>query len=162
VPNPISTIAEVLGDNSFIAGYPQLPYCFTDTVVTYGSPLVPMSGLDSVKCRFLQPRAKRFSSLGGGAAFLSNRNTGGLIELRFLQGSFSVAIVEMFNASGVPMPCVISDISTGGTASVIGTGCRVTDIGEFAREGEAPLVTIILEADRMVLFNGLRLPQITR
>ena len=127
-------------------------------MVLYGSPFTPLSGLDSIRCRFVTPRAKRFASLGGGACFLSNRNTAGEISLRFAQGAFSVATVELFNASGITIPMVISDISSGGTASVVATGTRFIDLGEFAREQEAPLIEMRLEADRMVMFHGLRLP----
>jgi hypothetical protein len=156
--NPIKTIAEVLGLYPQTEDINQLPYYFPDTKVMFGVPPVPLSGLDSVRVRFITPRAKRFPSLGGGACFLSNRNTSGEISLRFGQGAFSVAQIELFNAAGIPVPMVITDISSGGTASVIGTGCRLVDVGEFVREKEAPLVEFKLEADRMTMYHGLRLP----
>ena len=156
--NPIKTVAEILGLYPQTGDVNQLPYCFTDTKVLFGVPPVPLSGLDSVRCRFAAPRAKRFSSLGGGACFLSNRNTGGEIHLIFGQGAFSIAQVELQNASGIPIPIVISDISSGGTATILGTACRLIDVGEFVREQETPLIEFKLEADRMVLFHGLRLP----
>ena len=78
--------------------------------------------------------------------------------LRYIQGAFSIAQIELFSASGIPFPIVISDISSGGTASVLGAGCRFVDKGEFARENEAPLVEFRLEVDRMGMFHGLRLP----
>lgn len=89
---------------------------------------------------------------------MSNRNTSGEINLRFGQGAFSIAQMELYNAAGIPLPVVITDISSGGTASIIGTGCRIVDVGEFSREREAPLIEFRLEADRMSLFHGLRLP----
>jgi hypothetical protein len=159
--SPIKTIAEILGLYPQTNDVNQVPYCFTDTQVMVGWPLTSLQGLDFIRCRFLAPRAKRFSSLGGGSVFLSNRNTSGEIELRFAQGAFSLAHLELFDASGVPMPIAISDISSGGTGTVIGVGCRVIDKGEFAREAEAPMVTLKLEVDRMVMFHGLRLPAIT-
>ena len=156
--SPLKTIAEVIGLYPQTGDVNQLPYCFTDTSVMVGVPLVPLSGLDSVRCRFIAPRAKRFPSLGGGACFLSNRNTSGEINLRFGQGAFSVANIELQNASGIPIPIVISDISSGGTANILGTACRLVEVGEFVREEEAPLIEFRLEADRMTLFHGLRLP----
>jgi hypothetical protein len=156
--NPLKVVAEILGIYPQTGDVNQLAYCFTDTAVILGVPPVPLGGLDSVRCRFIAPRAKRFPSLGGGACFLSNRNTSGEINLRFMQGAFSVANVELQNASGIPIPIIISDKSSGGTASVIGTACRVIDVGEFVREGEAPLIEFKIEADRMVMFHGLRLP----
>jgi len=157
--NPIKTMAEIIGKlQSDTNDVNQFPYCFSDTAVMVGWPLTPLAGLDFVKCRFVSPRAKRFSSLGGGACFLSNRNTGGEIELRFLQGAFSLSHLELFGAAGIPIPMVVSDISSGGTASVIGTGCRIVDYGDFTRAEKAPNVTMKLEADRMILFHGLRLP----
>ena len=156
--NPIKTIAEILGLYPQTEDIHQLPYCFTDTLVMFGAPMNKLSGLDSVRCRFLAPRAKRFPSLGGGACFLRNRSTSGEINLRFGQGSFSVANVELLNAAGIPMPIVVSDISSGGTGTVIGTACSLIDVGEFIREGEAPLVEFRFETDRMSLFHGLRLP----
>lgn len=160
--NPIKTAAEILGFYPQTGDVNQLPYCFTDTVVVVGALFTPLSGLDRVKCRFLHPRVKRFSSLGGGGSFLSNRNTGGEIELVFAQGAFAMAHMELFDYTGIPAPIVISDISSGGTATVIGTGCRVVDKGEFLREKEAPPITVTIEADRMVLMHGLRLPSINK
>jgi hypothetical protein len=160
--NPIKTIAEILGLYPQTNDVDQVPYCFTDTLVMVGWPLTVLGGLDFVRCRFLAPRAKRFSSLGGGAAFLSNRNTSGEIELRFSQGAFSVAHMELFDTVGVAMPIAIQDLSSGGTGTVIGVGCRVIDKGEFVRESEAPQITIKIEVDRMVMYHGLRLPAITR
>lgn len=156
--NPLKTVAEILGLYPQTGDVNQLPYCFTDTAVLLGVPLVPLSGMDSIRCRFVAPRAKRFSSLGGGGCFLSNRNTSGEINLRFGQGAFSVAQVELQNAAGIPVPIVVADISSGGTATILGTACRLVDVGEFVREGEAPLVEFRLEADRMVMYHGLRLP----
>jgi hypothetical protein len=156
--NPIKTVAEVLGLYPQTEDIAQLPYYFLDTKVMLGVPLGHLSGLDSIRVRFIAPRARRFPSLGGGACFLSNRNTSGEINLRFGQGAFSVAQIELFSAAGIPVPMVITDISSGGTASVIGTGCRLVDVGEFVREKEAPLVEFKLEADRMTMYHGLRLP----
>ena len=160
--NPIKTTAEILGLYPQTEDVNQVPYCFSDTAVFIGWPLSPLGGLDFVKCRFLTPRVKRFPSLGGGACFLSNRNTCGEVELRFMQGAFSLAHVELFDFAGIPMPIVISDISTGRTASVIGAGCRAVDKGEWIRERESTPVTIRLEVDRITIFHGLRLPAITK
>ena len=160
--NPIKTVAEILGLYPQTNDVNQVPYCFTDTMVMVGWPLTHLGGLDFIRCSFLAPRAKRFSSLGGGAAFLSNRNTGGEIELRFMQGAFSVAHLELFDASGIAMPIAIQDVSSGGTGSVVGVGCRIVDKGEFIRESEAPMITLKIEVDRMAMFHGLRLPAITR
>jgi len=159
--NPLKTIAEIIGVYPQTSDVNQVPYCMTDSVVNVGWPLTRMGGLDFIKCRFLTPRAKRFPSLGGGACFLSNRNTGGEMEFRFAQGAFSLAHLELFDGFGVAMPIVITDIGTGGTASVVGVGCRVIDKGEWKREKEAPPVTVKLEIDRMAMFHGLRLPAIT-
>lgn len=156
--NPFKTVAEILGVYPQSEDVDQYPYYFNDTAVLYGTPLTKLSGLDSVKCRYLFQRVERFSSLGGGACFLSNRNTGGEINLRFGQGAFSIAHVELMSAAGAALPLVISDIASGGTASVLGTGCRVVDKGEFIREGQAPLVEFRLKADRMIMFHGFRLP----
>jgi hypothetical protein len=158
--NPIKTIAEVLGLYPQTEDVPQKPYYMLDTVVLVGTPFTPLSGLDSVRVKYLAPRARRFPSLGGGACFLSNRNTGGEINLRFGQGAFSIAELELLSATGAALPIIIQDASSGGTASVIGTGCRIIDKGEFIREGQAPLVEFRFEADRMILFHGLRLPYI--
>ena len=160
--SPIKTIAEILGLYPQTSDVNQVPYCFTDTLVMVGWPLTTLGGLDFIRCRFLTPRAKRFSSLGGGAAFLSNRNTGGEIELRFLQGAFSIAHLELFDSAGIAMPIAVQDISSGGTGTVVGVGCRVIDKGEFVRESEAPMITLKIEVDRMAMFHGLRLPAITR
>ena len=160
--NPIKTAAEILGLYPQTGDVVQVPYCFSDTAVLVGWPLTCLGGLDYVRCRFLSPRSKRFSSLGGGAIFLSNRNMGGEIDLRFAQGAFSIAHMELFDAACVPMPIVISDISTGGTSGVIGIGCRVVDKGEFVREKEVPMVTLTLEIDKMTMFHGLRLPAVTQ
>lgn len=154
--NPVQLIAEYLGKYLPSEEMNLLPYCFTDTKVMFGSPLKPVIGLDSIRCRFLAPRAKKFSSLGGGACFLSNRNTGGEIILRYLP-SFSVAFTELINASGVSVPIIMSDVSSGGTATVIGTACRLVDVGEFAREQEISLVEFKFQSDRMTMFHGLRL-----
>lgn len=89
---------------------------------------------------------------------MSNRNTSGEIVLDFAQGAVSLAHLELLSAAGVAMPLVISDISTGGTASVIGTGCRVVDKGDFERSETAGTISVKLEADRMGLFHGLRMP----
>lgn len=159
--SPIKTVAEILGLLPQADDVNQVPYCFDDTAVMVGWPLTRLGGLDFVRCRFLAPRSKRFSSLGGGAVFLSNRNMSGEIELRFAQGAFSLAHMEIFDLSGIAMPIAISDISTGGTGSVVGVGCRIIDKGEFVREQEAPMVTLKLEIDRMGMFHGLRLPAIT-
>jgi hypothetical protein len=158
--NAIKTIAEILGLYPQTDDIHQLPYCFTDTLVMVGAPLFQLKGLDSVRCVRSAPRAKRFASIGGGAAFVSNRNTTGQIDLRFGQGAFSIAHLELVTAAGIPIPIVISDISSGGTASVVGTGCMLTDKGEFTREGEAPLVEFTFEVDRIAIFHGLRLPWI--
>ena len=156
--NPLPTIANILS-LSPSEETPLLEYCFTDTIVMYGSPLVTrLMGLNAVRCRFLAPRAKRFSSLGGGAVFLSNRNRGGEIDLEFLQGIASLASVEMLDESGAAMPIVVQDLASGGTSTVIGTSCRVVNKGEYVRERENPVVVVTLAVSRMAMFHGLRLP----
>ena len=158
--NPIKTIAEIIGLYPQTSDINQVPYCFTDTKVMFGAPPVPLSGLDSVRIRFIAPRVKRFSSLGGNACFLSNRNTSGEIILRFGQGAFSIAQMELMNALHMSIPLVVFDKSSGGTSIIIGNACRVVDVGEFIREGEAPFVEFKLEADQLVLSHGLRVPYI--
>lgn len=157
--NPLPAIARILalapGEET-----PLKEYCFTDTAVLFGSPLTRLMGLNSVRCRFLAPRAKRFSTLGGGAAFLSNRNRGGQVILEFLQGGVSLAAVEMLDESGIGMPIVITDLASGGTSGVAGDACRVVDKGEYIRERETPLIVITLNVKRMAMFHGLRVPVI--
>jgi hypothetical protein len=158
VASTLKTVAEILGFYPQTADVNQLPYCFSDTVVMWGVPPIKLSGLDSVKVRYLTPRVKRFSSLGGGGCFLGTRSTAGEINLRFGQGMFSVAHVELLSGLGFPVPMVITDISSGGTASIVATACRLVDTGEFVREGEAPLIDFKFETERMIMFHGLRLP----
>jgi len=159
--NPLPVIAEILSGAPF-AYAQQEPYCFSDTVVLFGSPVFKLEGLDSIRCRLLASSAKFFPSLGGGGSFLSNRNISGEIELRFLQGAVSVAVVEMLAAAGVPMPIVMTDKACAGTMGLVGTACRVISKGELARERETPLVAFTLHADRLDFFHGMRSLVLTR
>jgi hypothetical protein len=158
--NPVRVAAEILGLYPQTEDIDQVPYYFKNTIVLFGSPLTPITGLDSVRCRPLNPKAFYYPSIGGGGAFASNNNTSGEIELQFLQGAFSIAHIELFDATGIAMPLIITDISSGGTGMVIGSACRVVDIGEWERGEEAPIVIIRMIANRMIIKHGLRVPKI--
>ena len=156
----LSVVAEILESYTDHGNLTQIPYTFTDTVVHMGTPLTRIEGLHKIRARFRQPQAKLISGIGGGGTFVSNRNTSGEIELDVLQGSLSVGFIELFAASGVSLPIIISDIGSGGTSGVIGTGCQLLETAEFEREGEAGFLRFLFGADRMAMFHGIRLPLI--
>ena len=132
-------------------------YDSKDLLLLFGAPSVQLSGLHRLRIRRLHPRAKFYSGLGGGGAFLSNRNTSGELELTFHGSAWSLAHIEIFDAIGAPQPIMISDLGTGGTSTVIGSACRVVDIGDWQRGKEIPPVTVIMKTERLYYFHGARL-----
>lgn len=139
-----------------------LPYDFNDTKVLLGVPPVPLIGLDYISARPLSRKAKRFQCLTGSATFVHNISLAGVIELGMLSGSMSQGHIQVNDFAGIPFPILIQDISSGGTSTVIGTGCQLIETPEWRRDAVPGLTIWTFEADRLLVSHGVHLPEVSQ
>jgi hypothetical protein len=133
------------------------PFDFEDLVIFYGTPPIQLRGLDSIEAKRHHPQAKFFPKFGGGGRFLSNQNISGEVKLRFIAASWSLGYLEIFDFFGADNSLLVTDIGSGGTSTIVGSACKMTDKGTWSRADGTPIVEITLEADRLWFFHGVRL-----
>jgi len=156
----IKQIAKLLGDKDLLETIAYAPYKFTDNKVLFGAPPTPLIGLDFITARHLNPQRKRFQCLTGRGVFASNINTAGVIEVGIMTGSLSQGLIEVMQATGIPYPIIIQDISSGGTSSVIATACQLVETPEWKRELMTGVTVYTFESARLFINHGIKLPLI--
>lgn len=138
------------------------PYNFNDTKVLLGVPPVPLIGLDFISAKNTNRKAKRFQCLTGSATFCHNNNLAGVIELGMLSGSLSQGHIQINDFVGIAFPILIQDKSSGGTSTVLGTGCSLIETPEWRRAAAPGLTIWTFEADRLLISHGVHLPEVSR
>jgi len=138
------------------------PYDFNDTTVLLGVPPVPLIGLDYISAKLVNKISMRFQCLTGKAAFCSNVNLAGVIELGMLAGSLSQGHIQINDFVGIPYPILIQDKSSGGTSMIAGTGCKLVETPEWRRDAVPGLTIWTFEADRLFISHGIHLPEVSQ
>jgi hypothetical protein len=136
-----------------------LPYSINDVAVAFGAPPAPIVSLDYVFARHNAPQNKMFSSLTGSGVFVVNANQSGIVEFGIMNGSISAGVIEVAQTLGIPFPITITDLSSGGTSSVLATACREVETPEWRREAFPGVRVYTFETPRLLIFHGIRLPQ---
>lgn len=150
----IKSINKVVGGN---VNY--LPYDISQIVITYGVPPIPIRGLEYVWAKHNNPQKKLVMSLNGKGVFVSNNNTSGIIEIALLGESVSCAGIQAMGLTGIPFPIAISDMTTGATSSVLASACQLVETPEWRREKMPSLNIFTFATPKLIISNGLRLPE---
>jgi len=128
-----------------------------DTIITYGTPPVPIVGLESFSATYLQPRSKLVMCLTGKGVFVSNQNRSGLIELVLLSGSVSCGAIQALEAVGIPMPLGAIDNKSAGTSFMLGSACRLIQTPPWRRAARPDRVVFTFHTPRLIVSTGIRL-----
>ncbi|MCP4709222.1 MAG: hypothetical protein GY869_11405, partial [Planctomycetes bacterium] len=80
------------------------PWSMDDVKIFYGIPPIRVRGFEYVIARHNFPQWKLVMSLTGSGVFVPNNNKSGTIEIGILNGSASVAGVDIIQLTGIPFP----------------------------------------------------------
>jgi hypothetical protein len=152
VASLINTINSASG-----AEIPYQPYDFSNVSVLVGTPPLKITGLQYILSRHNAPQTTLVMSLTGGGVFLGNHNMSGIIELGILSGTVSGAAIQMINLAGIPFPVAITDDASGGTSTVLASGCRRVGTPEWRRSAVTGIDIYTFETPRLLLSDGLLL-----
>jgi hypothetical protein len=136
---------------------PYKPYDFSNVSVLVGTPPLRITGLQYIFSRHTAPQTGLVMSLTGGGAFVSNYNQSGIIELGILRGTVSGAAIQMIDLAGIPYPIAITDEASGGTSTVLASGCRRVGTPEWRRSATTGIDVYTFESPRLALSDGLLL-----
>jgi hypothetical protein len=139
-----------------------MPYDIRDTKIAYGTPAIPISGLDHVIVKHRAARTKLVMGLSGTGSFVDNINMAGSVEIGILAGSVTGGGIEMAGLTGIPFPILISDLSSGGTSGILASACRLTVTPDWRREATPGVDVYVFETPRLLISRGLHLPQLAR
>lgn len=159
----VTAVARLL--ESYFTGENEIvltPYDFNDTKVLLGVPPTPLIGLDYISAKLVNRKAKRFQCLTGSATFCNNVNLAGVIELGMLSGSLSQGHIQINDFTGIPFPILIQDNSSGGTSTVVGTGCSLIETPEWRRDAVPGLTIWTFEVDRLLISHGVHMPEVSQ
>ena len=132
------------------------PYDLRKTDVFYGLPPVEIKGLAYVNAQYTAPRTEMVQSLTGGGVHVDNANKGGVVELGVMNGSVSGGAIQAMGFLSVPFPIIIEESTSGGTATVVATACRLADIPVFRREANPGVDVYTFTAPLMSIVTGMR------
>ena len=132
-----------------------VPYDLDNVKIMYGLPPFKVGGFDYVFASRLSPDARLVMSLNNTGVFVNNQNKSGIIEIGLLNGCFSSGLIQIANAVGIPFPVVITDTSTLGTSTVLGTACRAVETPEWRRELFPSLTVYTLWTPRLLISQGV-------
>lgn len=155
-----TAIAKLLGKFDQLQQIDFLPYSINDIDIKYGVPPVPVIGLHRVSARYQNNQKKLFKSLTGGGVFASNANQSGFIEFEILNGSPTCGGVQLMSLTGIPFPITVVDLNSGGTSTVISSACQQTVTPEWRKEATPGTIIYTFETPRLLISQGVRLPDI--
>ena len=138
-----------------------LPWNIRDVEIFYGTPPVPVHGLEYVFARHNRAQTKRVGSLTGKGCYVNNINKSGIIEFATLRGTVTGGGVEIAEATGIAFPMNIVDKSSGGTSQVAALSCRRVGTPEWRRDEFPGLAIFTFECDNLVISEGVRLPDLS-
>jgi hypothetical protein len=148
----IQIISGVLGDIIYT------PHSMANVEVRIGVPPLPLKGLGYVFAYHNNPQSKMIMSLNGKGVFVGNRNKSGVVELGIMDATISTAELQILEMTGIPFPIVITDTSTAGTSTVVGSACRRVGTPQWRREASPSLQIYTLATPRLLVSGGIRLP----
>lgn len=152
-----AAIAKLLG--AFTGGkIDYLPHDIGNVKIMYGLPPVKLGGFDYVMAYRTNREASLVMSLTTSGVFVNNRNKAGIIEFGLLEGSLSGGAVQIANMTGIPFPVAITDTSSMGTSTVLGSACRAIRTPEWRRALFPSLTIYTLHTPRLLISQGVRLP----
>jgi hypothetical protein len=132
-------------------------YDLTDTKVVIGSiPPVPIHGLSYVVAYHHRPQVRRFSSMTGKSVYAGNLNSSGIIEIGLQSDCISVAMIQILELTGLPFPCVVTDIGTSGFSTVVASEMREVGTPEWRRAALPSLSIHTFDCGRLLINNGPR------
>ena len=152
-----TAIAKLLGAFSG-AKIDYVPYSMEDVVIMYGIPPFKIGGLDYVFAQRANPDAAMVMGLNAKGIFVDNRNKSGIIEFGLQNGCLSSGAVQVANMTGIPFPVIVTDKSSAGTSTVLGSGCRVIETPGWRRALFPTLTIWTLHTPRLLISQGVRIP----
>lgn len=135
-----------------------VPYDIENTKIYYGVPPFKIGGFDYVFARRNNPETGMIMGLTGTGVFVDNINKSGIIEIGLQNGSLSGGAMQIANLTGIPFPITITDTSSKGTSTVLGTACRLTKTPEWRRALFPSLTIYTLETPNLLISQGVRIP----
>ncbi|MCK5610778.1 hypothetical protein KAR91_53390 [Candidatus Pacearchaeota archaeon] len=133
-----------------------LPYNINDTIVTYGTPPIPLKGLEYVMATHNNAQVRLIMSLTAKGVFVGNLNGAGIIEVGLMADCASAGAIQAYSFTGVPMPIFSTDAKTGGTSLVAAAECRLIKTPPW-RRALAPGITIFtFSTPRLIINHGVR------
>lgn len=152
-----SAIAKLLGAFSG-AKIDYVPYSMEDVVIMYGIPPFKVGSLDYVFAQRANPEARMVMGLNAKGVFVNNRNKSGIIEFGLQNGSLSGGAIQVANLTGIPFPVAVTDKSSKGTSTVLGSACRMIQTPGWRRALFPDLTIYTLHTPRLLISQGVRIP----
>ncbi len=152
-----SAIAKLLGAFSG-AKIDYVPYSMDDVVIMYGIPPFKVGSVDYVFAQHANAEARLVMGLNAEGVFVNNKNKSGIIEFGLLNGSLSGGAIQVANMTGIPFPVAITDKSSKGTSTVLGSACRMIATPGWRRALFPGLTIYTLHTPRLLISQGVRLP----
>ncbi len=149
----IAQLLKVAGDENI--NYE--PYDLRQIDVFYGLPPIPIKGISYINAQYTAPRTKLVSSLNGGGVHVDNSNIGGVVELGVMAGSVSGGAIQVMGLLAQPFPIIIEERTSGGSATVVATECRLADTPVWRREARPGIDVYTFTAPLIAIVNGMRL-----
>ncbi len=152
-----SAIAKLLG--AFTGGkVDYVPYSMDDVVIMYGVPPFKVGGIDYVFAQRTNDEVRMVMGLNGKGVFIENKNKSGIIEFGLQNGSLSGGAIQVANMTGIPFPVAITDKSSKGTSTVLGSACRLIQTPGWRRDLFPGLTIYTLHTPRLLISQGVRIP----
>ncbi len=132
------------------------PYDISKIQIMYGAPPVALPGFDYVRAWRANPPRRNVMSLTGKGVFVHNLNMSGFVEIGFQDSSISCVAIDAASLLGIPVPIVITDRTTSGLSTVVGTGCELIETPAWTKAKKPELTIYRFAATRLIISHGVR------
>lgn len=146
----IEAVNKLVGDVNY------LPYSMADTFMTVGAPPVTVKGLQYVFANRMNRSVGMRMSLNAKGIYLDNQNKSGIVEFAVLSNTVTTGAMELMNLTGIAGPIFITDKSTKGTSTVLGTKAKLIQTPEWRRSKFPNLQIFTYHVASLNISHGVR------
>jgi len=151
------SVADILSFINDLADRPNyVAYDFEKVQLMFGVPPAPIKGLSYIFADYYQQQSKLVMSLNGKGVFVANKNKSGIIEFGLLDGVVSNGVVQVTDMTGIPIPIAITDGTTTGTSTIIGTACRLIKTPAWRKERLPGVNIYTFSTPVLLISHGVR------